>query len=69
MLTIPLFIQYYKDTQINWFTYTSLFNGIAAAQAPNINMAKSACPKPPNWQDALTINTYWGFIHVQSTHF
>ena len=29
-------------------------------------MATAARPKPRNWQDALAINTYWGFIHAQS---
>jgi len=57
-------IQYYKDTQINWFAYTSLFNGNAAAQVSTTS--KVSRPKPSNWQDALAINAYWGFIHAQS---
>jgi hypothetical protein len=56
-------IQYYKDTQINWFAFTALFNGLTAMQEPNTDKAR---PKPLNWQDVLAVNTYWGFIHAQS---
>jgi hypothetical protein len=63
VLTAVFSIQYYKDTQVNWFAYTTLFNGLAAKQDAKPILTR---PKPANWQDALAINTYWGFIHAQS---
>jgi hypothetical protein len=65
-LTSAFSVLYFKDTQLNWFNFTSLFEGLAASIDPVMAAKNGSCPQPPNWKDVFATNTYWGPIHAQS---
>lgn len=56
---------YYKDTQLNWFPYTSLHRGSAVALGGS-KVSSAGPARPPGWQMMLYVNAQWGLTHAMN---